>query len=126
MPNGKGYEGEWKDNKYNGKGVKFFPNGSKYEGFFKDNRPIGKGKRYLGDGKVQVGEWDSGKWIPIESSEIVLPKNKEELKELKPDFSKITNISSSSEKSFKSEKSVRLNDSCKMEPQNLDLNDDSS
>lgn len=75
---GKGYEGEWKNFKYHGKGIKFYPDGSKYEGEFKDHKPIGKGKRIAVDGKEQKGEWvnmgEKLEWIAIESQELVLDK----------------------------------------------------
>ena len=38
-PNGKKYEGEWKDGKNDGKGVILYEDGSKMEGVFRDDRP---------------------------------------------------------------------------------------
>ena len=38
-PNGKKYEGEWKDGKKDGKGVILYEDGSKMEGVFRDDRP---------------------------------------------------------------------------------------
>lgn len=36
FPNGDGYEGEWKDDKYHGQGTFTAPNGNKYIGKWKD------------------------------------------------------------------------------------------
>ena len=41
---GSRYEGEFSNNKINGKGKYYFKNGNKYEGEFKDNKIKGKGK----------------------------------------------------------------------------------
>ena len=38
-PNGKKFEGEWKDGKKDGKGVILYEDGSKMEGVFRDDRP---------------------------------------------------------------------------------------
>ena len=65
-PNGKGilfneqeYEGEWKDDNPNGKGVFYYENGNKqYEGELKDNNANGSGVLYYDNGNVKYeGEW---------------------------------------------------------------------
>ena len=38
-PNGKKYEGEWKDGKKHGEGTILFKDGSKMEGEFRDDKP---------------------------------------------------------------------------------------
>ena len=38
-PNGKKYEGEWKDGKKDGKGIILYEDGSKMEGVFRDDSP---------------------------------------------------------------------------------------
>jgi hypothetical protein len=37
------YDGEWKDDKYHGKGLLIFPDGRKYEGEFSEGKFFGKG-----------------------------------------------------------------------------------
>ena len=41
--NGDRYEGDWNNNKKEGKGVFIWPDGKKYEGDFKDNKRDGYG-----------------------------------------------------------------------------------
>jgi len=41
--NGDKYEGEWYDNKKNGKGVFYYANGDVYEAEWKNGKPEGKG-----------------------------------------------------------------------------------
>ena len=41
------YEGDFKDDKKNGKGIYYFKNGNKYEGQFKNNFREGKGIFFL-------------------------------------------------------------------------------
>lgn len=41
---GKIYEGKWKDNKMNGKGVFLWPDGRRYEGNFVNDKKDGYGK----------------------------------------------------------------------------------
>ncbi|WP_427112746.1 hypothetical protein [Megasphaera sueciensis] len=53
------YEGEYKDNEYNGKGILYYPDGGKkYEGEFSSGQYDGKGTSYLKDGSVEY----KGKW----------------------------------------------------------------
>ncbi len=49
----KKYEGEWKDDKPNGKGVYYYENGNKlYEGEWQDGEYDGKGVQYDEDGNI--------------------------------------------------------------------------
>jgi len=41
-PDGKKYEGEWKDDKKHGQGTETYPNGSKYVGEFKNGKKLRK------------------------------------------------------------------------------------
>jgi len=50
------YEGEFKDNKRNGKGTFTYPNGEKYVGEFKDNKKHGHGTYTWADGEKYIGE----------------------------------------------------------------------
>ena len=51
------YEGEFKDNRYHGKGTLTSTDGAKYVGEFKDNRYHGKGEHTFPDGSKYVGEY---------------------------------------------------------------------
>ena len=59
------YEGEYKNDKFNGKGILHYQYGStpntKYEGEFKDNKPNGKGKFIYPNGTIYEGEVVDGK-----------------------------------------------------------------
>ena len=59
----KKYEGEIKNNKYEGKGIKYNKKGNKiYEGFFKNGKPEGKGIGYYENGnKKYEGSHKNGK-----------------------------------------------------------------
>ena len=48
--NGERYEGEWKNDLKDGKGIHYFPNGERYEGEFKNGNAEGKGIYYYKDG----------------------------------------------------------------------------
>eukprot|EP00005_Dracoamoeba_jomungandri_P004282 CAMPEP_0174259146 /NCGR_PEP_ID=MMETSP0439-20130205/8013_1 /TAXON_ID=0 /ORGANISM="Stereomyxa ramosa, Strain Chinc5" /LENGTH=557 /DNA_ID=CAMNT_0015342931 /DNA_START=77 /DNA_END=1750 /DNA_ORIENTATION=- len=54
------YEGEWRDDKQDGKGVSYYPHGTKlYEGDWKGGKYHGTGTYFYGDGtKRYEGEWD--------------------------------------------------------------------
>ena len=60
-PNGKTYDGEWKDGKMHGKGVHTCPDGNKYDGEWKDGKRHGKGVHTCPDGLKYDGEWKDGK-----------------------------------------------------------------
>jgi hypothetical protein len=85
------YIGDWKDGKYNGKGMLAFANGTNYtgqfkngalngqgtftlasgvimEGGFKDNEPNGPGTLTLASGDIIEGDWKGGEMIGIQTS----------------------------------------------------------
>ena len=62
--NGDKYEGEFLKDKFNGKGVYTWNDGNIYEGGFKDDFKEGKGKLFLNNGEVINALWKNG--IPIE------------------------------------------------------------
>ena len=43
------YEGEWKNDKREGKGIYYYKSGSRYEGEYKKNKKEGKGIYYYED-----------------------------------------------------------------------------
>lgn len=55
------YEGQWKDDKFHGRGILIFGEGQwkgdKYEGEFKDDKFNGKGTYTWYSGKIFTGEW---------------------------------------------------------------------
>lgn len=57
--NGK-YEGEWKDGKYHGQGIRIFPGGEKYKGEWKKGKHQGRGTYYSSCGKKLVGRFKEG------------------------------------------------------------------
>jgi hypothetical protein len=59
--NGDIYEGDFKDNKKDGKGTFTFANGRKYEGHWKNDERHGKAKYTCKDGDYGKGEWVDGK-----------------------------------------------------------------
>ena len=61
MPDGFKYEGEWKDDQIQGKGVARYPTGQIYEGFFKQGVPNGEGTMTFSDGTKYKGTWLDGK-----------------------------------------------------------------
>ena len=64
-PDGRIYEGEYLNDRKNGKGILTYPNGNKYEGFFLNGQMNGEG--YLTINNIRKkGLWNSGnriKWI---------------------------------------------------------------
>ncbi len=50
-------EGEFKDGKQHGRGVRVFSNGARYEGDFKDGKREGHGVEVYADGSRYDGEW---------------------------------------------------------------------
>jgi hypothetical protein len=60
---GSTYVGEFKDDKYNGRGTLSFANGNKYVGEFKDGDYNGLGTMYASDGSViNQGIWVDDKF----------------------------------------------------------------
>ena len=60
FPDGGIYEGEWKKGVYEGKGIRKWPDGRVYEGDFKNNYYDGYGIYKFPDGGVYEGEWKKG------------------------------------------------------------------
>ena len=59
--NGDKYEGNWKNNKFNGKGKYFVKNGNYLDGEFKNGFFDGPGKQYnAGDSTSIIGNWEKG------------------------------------------------------------------
>jgi hypothetical protein len=59
-PDGRVYEGEWKDNKKNGRGKETRPNGQVYEGEYKESKRRGQGTVTNADGRREIGTWRNG------------------------------------------------------------------
>jgi len=60
-PNGRKYEGEWKDGSWGyGQGTYTFSNGNKYVGSWKDRKMNGQGTFTYSNGSKYVGEWKDG------------------------------------------------------------------
>ncbi len=55
------YEGEWKDDKRNGRGKLTWANGDVYEGDFKNDKRNGRGKETYDNGDFYEGEFKNGK-----------------------------------------------------------------
>jgi hypothetical protein len=51
------YEGEWKDDKMSGQGVRIWPSGDRYEGEYKDDLRCSRGVHWLPGGRVFDGAW---------------------------------------------------------------------
>jgi hypothetical protein len=62
-PDGKVYEGKWRDGKPWGYGIKNWPDGRKYEGEWADSKPVGRGKKGYPDGSYKTGIWVDGKFV---------------------------------------------------------------
>ena len=54
------YVGEFKGGKREGFGYLYLPNDGNYTGYWKNNRYDGEGIRLTGDGKVEQGIWKEG------------------------------------------------------------------
>ena len=50
FPDGQIYDGEWRDGKPEGLGVKTWPDGRKYDGEFFQGKPVGVGVKTYQDG----------------------------------------------------------------------------
>ena len=55
----KKYEGDWKNDKIEGKGKMIWKNGCIYEGEWSNNLKEGKGKAIFKDGSIYEGEWSN-------------------------------------------------------------------
>ena len=55
------YEGEWKDNQFNGYGIYYFPDGKRYVGEWKNSCKDGFGKFYFDDDRKYVGFYKKDK-----------------------------------------------------------------
>jgi len=55
--NGSRYEGEWKENKENGRGYKYWPDGATFEGEWKEGKFNGYGKHTWASGSSYEGSW---------------------------------------------------------------------
>ena len=51
------YEGDWKDDKWHGRGVLVSADGSKYEGDLKDGNLHGRGVLVFANGNRYEGDW---------------------------------------------------------------------
>jgi len=58
--NGYIYKGEFKDEKFEGKGQLFYQNNIRYEGEFKNGKIEGKGKEYYENGDIYEGDFKDG------------------------------------------------------------------
>jgi hypothetical protein len=57
---GERYEGEWKDGKFHGKGIKTLPDGTVFDGEWNEGRPFGTGLCKYPDGAKYTGNWLNG------------------------------------------------------------------
>ena len=60
--NGNKYEGEFKNDMFEGYGIYCYSNGDIYEGEFKIDLKNGYGKYYYSDGRVYAGEFKNNKF----------------------------------------------------------------
>ena len=51
------YEGDWKDNKYEGKGIYYYNNGYRSMGNYYNDNPIGKHAMLTRNGEVKVNNY---------------------------------------------------------------------
>ena len=59
--NGDRYEGDFKNDKPEGKGIVYYKNGDRYEGDFKNGTSDGKGIYYHKNGDIYEGDYKNGK-----------------------------------------------------------------
>lgn len=57
---GERFEGEWKDGKFHGKGIKTLPDGTIFDGDWEEGRPFGQGMCKYPDGAKYTGSWHDG------------------------------------------------------------------
>ena len=54
------YDGDWRDNRRHGRGIRRWPNGEEYSGEWVDGERHGKGTLKYANGSVLCGEWVHG------------------------------------------------------------------
>jgi hypothetical protein len=54
------YEGNWVNDKMEGKGIYYYSNGERYEGELKSDKVNGTGTYFYADGSKYIGEWKDG------------------------------------------------------------------
>ena len=59
--NGDKYEGEFRDNKKEGRGILYYKNGNRFEGEFRNDKQDGDGIFYFNNGDKYIGKWTNGK-----------------------------------------------------------------
>ena len=59
----KRYEGDYKNDKREGKGIMYWNDGARYEGDFKNDKREGKGIMYYNDGEKENGSWKNDEFI---------------------------------------------------------------
>ena len=59
--NGNRYEGDFKNDKFEGKGIYYFNSGNRYEGEYKNDKKEGKGIYYYNNGNRYEGEYKNDK-----------------------------------------------------------------
>ena len=65
-PDGRKYDGEYKDDKKDGQGTYTWPDGKRYEGGWKDSKQHGEAVFTNTKGQSKKGVWENGdrvKWI---------------------------------------------------------------
>ena len=61
FPDGRVYEGQWRQNMMSGEGLYSYPSGIKYKGQFKEDVREGYGIYTFKDGRTYKGEWKENK-----------------------------------------------------------------
>ena len=56
---GEQYDGNWKDGKFSGQGIKIMPDGTVYDGSWDNGLPEGFGKCKFADTSVYEGDWEN-------------------------------------------------------------------
>ena len=95
MINGDSYEGEYMNDKKNGKGIYIWKNGSKYEGNFQNDYRHGYGQMRWQDGRTYKGNWLNGieknLLITLEKPPVKNTKNNKTAYNYKPAFRTLQN-----------------------------------
>ena len=69
------YEGEWKDDKANGKGTYTHANGARYQGDWRDDKQHGFGIETWPDGAIYEGQYFEGKKMARASSHLPIAQS---------------------------------------------------